>query len=76
MAKPSAPSPAAATELEDTALGWRLRQPALEAMGHTESLGQTAENVGRECGIEREAQDRFALRSHRNAVAAAEGGEL
>jgi acetyl-CoA C-acetyltransferase len=57
--------------MEDTALGWRLVNPRLEAMGHTDSLGQTAENVARECGITREEQDRFALRSHRNALRAA-----
>jgi len=60
--------------LEDTALGWRFVNPELERMGHTDSLGQTAENVARECGVGREEQDRFALRSHRNAVAAAERG--
>ncbi|MBS1845330.1 MAG: acetyl-CoA C-acyltransferase [Actinobacteria bacterium] len=60
--------------LEDTALGWRFVNPRLAEMGHTDSLGQTAENVAREAGISREEQDRFALRSHRNAVrAAAEG---
>ncbi len=58
-------------QMEDTALGWRLVNPKLEAMGHTDSLGQTAENVARERGISREEQDRFALRSHRNAVRAA-----
>ncbi len=73
MAKPERTFPRGAVELEDTALGWRFVNPRLEAMGHTDSLGQTAENVARECGIEREAQDRFALRSHRNALAAAAG---
>jgi 3-oxoadipyl-CoA thiolase len=62
--------------MEDTALGWRLVNPRLEAMGHTDSLGQTAENVARERGISREEQDRFALHSHLNAVrAAAESGD-
>jgi 3-oxoadipyl-CoA thiolase len=61
--------------LEDTALGWRLVNPRLKEMGHTDSLGQTAENVARECGIGREEQDRFALRSHRNALRAADSPE-
>lgn len=71
MAKPERAYPRGGAELEDTALGWRLVNPKLEAMGHTDSLGQTAENVARECEVGREAQDRFALHSHRNAVAAA-----
>jgi acetyl-CoA acyltransferase len=71
MAKPERAFPRGPVEAEDTALGWRFVNPRLEAMGHTDSLGQTAENVARECGVEREAQDRFALRSHRNALAAA-----
>jgi acetyl-CoA acyltransferase len=57
--------------MEDTALGWRFVNPRLAEMGHTDSLGQTAENVARERGIGREEQDRFALRSHRNALRAA-----
>jgi len=74
MAKPSRAFPRGAAKLEDTALGWRFVNPRLEEMGHTDSLGQTAENVAREQGISREEQDRFALNSHRKAVRAAEGG--
>jgi acetyl-CoA acyltransferase len=70
-AKPSRAFPRGASALEDTALGWRFVNPRLEEMGHTDSLGQTAENVARECGISREEQDRFALRSQRNALRAA-----
>jgi acetyl-CoA acyltransferase len=48
----------------------------MAAMGHTDSLGETAENVARELNVSREEQDLFALRSHRNAVrAAAEAAE-
>lgn len=36
----------------------------------------TAENVAAQCGITREAQDEFALRSHRNACAAIEAGKF
>jgi len=60
-------------ELADTALGWRLVNPAMPAE-HTISLGMTAEVLAGEYSITREAQDRFALRSHERAVAAAASG--
>src|SRR3954451_5602996 len=62
--------------LHDTALGWRFVNPRMEEMGHTDSLGQTAENVAREWGIAREDQDAFALRSHQKAVAARDSGRF
>ena len=71
LAKPTRGFPRGRAQLEDTALGWRFVNPRMEELGHTDSLGRTAENVARERGITREEQDRFALRSHRNAIAAA-----
>lgn len=40
------------------------------------SMGQTAETLARENDISRDAQDRFALRSHERAVAAADEGRF
>jgi acetyl-CoA acyltransferase len=60
----------------DTSLGWRFVNPRMEALGHTDSLGQTAENVAAEQRIGREAQDRFALASHQKAIAAMDAGAL
>jgi 3-oxoadipyl-CoA thiolase len=74
MAKAMRAIPRGPATLEDTALGWRFVNPKLDAAGHTDSLGQTAENVADECGVSREDQDRFALQSHQRAVAAAEAG--
>ena len=74
LAKPSRAFPRGAATLEDTALGWRFVNPRMREMGHTDSLGQTAENVAREQTITRERQDRFALQSHVRAVRAAEVG--
>jgi 3-oxoadipyl-CoA thiolase len=74
MARPERAWPRGNATLYDTALGWRWTNPRLEALGHTDSLGQTAENLAAEGGISREAQDRFALRSHRSAVAAQDAG--
>jgi acetyl-CoA acyltransferase len=62
-------------ELVDTALGWRMINPKMPAE-HTISLGMTAEVLAAEYGISREAQDAFALDSHRKAVAAQEAGRF
>ncbi len=74
MARPERAYPRGNVTLYDTALGWRWTNPRLEKAGHTDSLGQTAENLAVEGGIGREAQDRFALESHRKAVAAQDAG--
>ena len=76
MPKPSRAYPTGPVEMVDTTLGWRLVNPRMEAMGHTDSLGQTAENLAREHGITREEQDAFALRSHAKAVAAVDAGRF
>ena len=70
MPKPDKPFARGNTTLYDTALGWRFVNPRMEALGHTETLGQTAENLAQEYHIGREAQDKFALASHQKAVAA------
>ena len=57
--------------LHDSTLGWRMVNPNFKH-DWTISLGQTAEVVARRYGITREAQDRWALGSHRKAVAAQE----
>ena len=72
MPKPDRPFTRGNTTLYDTALGWRFVNPRMEALGHTETLGQTAENLAVEYRIAREAQDRFSLASHRKALAAQE----
>ncbi len=55
-----APNPTLATEWPDVYL----------------SMGLTAEIVARRYGVSREDQDRFALRSHRNAMAAQQAGKF
>lgn len=60
----------------DTAFGWRYPHPKMEAAYGTEAMGETAENIGDEIPISREAQDEFALRSHQRAVAAIENGKF
>jgi 3-oxoadipyl-CoA thiolase len=60
----------------DTTLGWRLVNPRMEALGHTDALGITAETLATERGITRADQDAFALHSHAKAVAAQRSGRL
>jgi acetyl-CoA acyltransferase len=63
-------------ELFDTSLGWRFVNPQMRAMYGTDSMGQTAENVAEACGISREDQDRFAVRSQQKAAAARDSGRF
>src|SRR5215204_3519419 len=84
--KPERAFPTGNATMYDTTLGWRFVNPRMEEMGHTDSLGITAENLAQErfdvtpdedapdemaeaYDVSREAQDRFALRSHEKAAA-------
>ena len=61
-------------KIEDTTMGWRFVNPALEALYGTETMPRTAENVATDYKINRADQDAFALRSQQRAVAAQERG--
>jgi 3-oxoadipyl-CoA thiolase len=76
MAKPEAGFERGAREMYDTTLGWRFTNPRLAAMHHPFSMGETGENVAEQCGVSREEQDAFSLRSHQRAVAAIEAGRF
>jgi acetyl-CoA acetyltransferase family protein len=65
--KPRRAFPAASQALHSTTLGWRLVNPDMPDRW-TISLGESAEKLARIHRITREAQDRFALRSHRLAA--------
>ena len=60
----------------DTRLGWRLVSPRMAEMYPPVSLGETAENVAERYHVTRERQDEFALRSHRRAAQARDGGRF
>jgi len=60
----------------DTALGWRYPNPRMVELYGTQAMGETAENIAAQTGITREEQDRFAVESHRRAVAAMDGGRF
>jgi 3-oxoadipyl-CoA thiolase len=52
MSKGARPFQTGHSTVYDTTLGWRFTNPRMEELGHTDSLGQTAENV---------AQARYAV---------------
>ena len=62
--------------LADTRLGWRLVSPLMREMYPPVALGETAENVAERYGVDRDRQDRFALRSHQLAARAQDAGRL
>ena len=75
LLKPSRAFPTANETLHSTTLGWRMVNPSMDARW-TISLGESAEKLATSHGISREAQDAFALRSHRLAARAHEEGAL
>ena len=48
LPKPGRAFPTGHTTIYDTTLGWRFVNPRMEALGHTDSLGMTAENLAQE----------------------------
>ncbi|WP_420466443.1 3-oxoadipyl-CoA thiolase [Panacagrimonas sp.] len=73
MAKADSAFPRA-VKIEDSTIGWRFINPLMKARYGVDSMPETAENVAEQFGIERAAQDAFALRSQqRYARALAEG---
>jgi 3-oxoadipyl-CoA thiolase len=75
VAKADQPFPTGA-EMASTTLGWRLVNPAMRALGHTDPMGVTAENVAATFSISRADQDQFAARSHHRAAAAMARGRF
>jgi len=63
-------------EIYDTTIGWRFVNQRMHKLHGTDSMPETGENVARELGISREAQDAFAVRSQERAVAAQKNGRL
>jgi len=63
-------------KLEDTTMGWRFVNPALDALYGTETMPRTGENVAAGFSVGRDDQDAFALRSQHRAIAAQQNGFL
>ncbi len=61
-------------KIEDTTMGWRFINPAMNALYGTETMPLTAENVATDHAISRADQDAFAARSQQRAAAAQASG--
>lgn len=60
--------------IEDTTMGWRFVNPALDALYGTETMPRTGENIAADYSVSRADQDAFALRSQQRATAAQRSG--
>jgi len=60
--------------IHDTTLGWRFVNPLMQANFGIDSMPETAENIAAEFDIDRQAQDRMALRSQQNTARAQSEG--
>ena len=63
-------------EIFDTTIGWRFINKMMREQYGVDSMPETAENVATDFGIERDAQDRFALRSQQRVARAQADGTL
>jgi 3-oxoadipyl-CoA thiolase len=61
-------------EIYDTTIGWRFVNPRMRELYGTDSMPETGENVARDCGVERVAQDAFAWRSQMRTARAVDSG--
>jgi acetyl-CoA acetyltransferase family protein len=75
LLKPEKGFPAGQETLHSSTLGWRMVNPEMPGQW-TISLGASAEKLAAMYDISREAQDAFALRSHRLAARAYDEGAL
>lgn len=72
LAKPDQANPRGNQTMYDTTIGWRFINDRLADKYGTDSMPETAENVARQYGISREAQDDFAFESQQRAKRAIE----
>ena len=75
MLKPEEGFTRAAPVAADTTVGWRFTNPTMPRQW-TISLGETAEEVAKRCGVTREEQDAFAAESQRRAACAIADGRF
>ena len=63
-------------QMFDTSIGWRFVNPALEKQYGVDAMGETAENVAEQFGIDRESQDVYACRTQERAATARAAGRF
>ncbi|MEO6455753.1 MAG: acetyl-CoA C-acyltransferase [Ginsengibacter sp.] len=63
------------TEVYDSTIGWRFPNKKLTDIYYPYSMGETAENVAKQWGISRHAQDEFACESQQKYFAALSAGK-
>lgn len=63
-------------QMFDTTMGWRFINPALSALYHPYTMGETAENVAKQWNIGRQEQDQFAFESQEKYQKAHEAGKF
>ena len=63
-------------QMFDSSFGWRFINPKMEELYGVDGMGNTAENLVEKYGIEREAQDQFALWSQQKAAKAQADGKF
>jgi 3-oxoadipyl-CoA thiolase len=76
MAKASEPFARGDVTVHDSTLGWRFVNPRMQALHHTDPLGETAEKVAAKYGVTRANQDAFALRSQQRWAEAQAAGRF
>lgn len=76
LAKPDQANPRGNQTMYDTTIGWRFVNDRLADQYGTDSMPETAENVARQYGISREAQDDFAFESQQRAKQAIEANRF
>jgi 3-oxoadipyl-CoA thiolase len=62
-------------EVFDTTIGWRFTNDKLSKMYYPYTMGETAENIAKQWGISRQAQDEFAYQSQEKYFGALEAGK-
>ena len=76
MPRPSTQSKLGHRTVFDSTVGWRFKNPKMDAMYPIVSLGETAEKIADDLEISRKDQDKFALESQQKAIGAINQGKF
>ena len=76
MPRPSTQSKLGHRTVFDSTVGWRFKNPKMDAMYPIVSLGETAEKIADDLEISRKDQDKFALESQQKAIDAINQGKF